>query len=199
MTPRFEFIAALPQGRREAALSFMFSEALKGRHELGFLPKSGVEHAAELGRVGIVTVNDDLVGFAVFGGGGSYAKIYQTWVREDARLLLNGRCLVDGVAAWAWTCFYPGISLWCAEDLAAMSFWQSLGFQKRDQRPGGRWSKRTHRRFVLPISRPPESLLQACEALEVEGGPKTPRTSRRHAAMVRRRASQQQTQLFATT
>ena len=143
---------------RAGALNFIKSEANKGRHEIGFIPWDGICRADALGRVMVLFNNDDLVGFIVYGPGRTSCKVYQIWVREDARLIVHGRELIDGLREYSLACGLFRISLWCADDLPSNLFWRALRFRKVSQRPGGKHSGRTHNRYVLPLLAPRPSL-----------------------------------------
>ena len=130
------------------AMSFIKSEARKGRKSIGFIPWSGIEKADKLGRVSVLLRNSDLVGFLVYGPGKTSAKVFQVWVREDARMLIHGRKMVEELAEWALHRGLFRISLWCADDLPSNYFWRVLGFKNVARRKGGRHSGRMHTRYV---------------------------------------------------
>lgn len=133
-------------------LRFIEAEARKGTKSIGFVPRSGLEYAARRGRLVTLSRNDDLVGFVLYGGRGSSARIYQIWVRADARLLLHGKQLTNWVGRWG---MYRGrirVSLWCLRELPATEFWRAMGFQKGGVRCQSIDTRRHQTRWVREIS-----------------------------------------------
>lgn len=166
---------------QKEAMSFIKSEARKGRNEIGFIPWQGIERASRLGRVATLYRDGDVVGFLVFGPGSTSAKVFQIWVRQDARILEHGRAMLEGLEQWALDRGLFRISLWCAEDLAANLFWRALAFELTTTRVGGKSSGRHHNRWVLPLPsfRPslPEASFSRTERLALRTVQTTPRDS----------------------
>lgn len=136
----------------DSALSFIFSEAKKGRNSIGFVPWKGVEDADLLGRLAVLYRNDDLVGFLLFGPSKTNCKVFQIWIREDARLLIHGRLCIDWLSEWARRRGLSRLSLWCADDLPAATFWRALGFNSVANRVVSKRSGRRQTRFVCPTA-----------------------------------------------
>lgn len=136
----------LPPGpAREALLMAVESPRLDG-HALGWFPRAAYEGCHEQGRLLVCLNNGDLVGYVVHNQRTAPTRIFLTWVRQDARLILHGRALVDAVNDVAQRKSHTRIELWCATDLPANAFWEALGFQKICWR----WSKgKSHRRHWL--------------------------------------------------
>lgn len=133
---------------RVQALKFIKAEQRKGRKSIGWIPWSGVERAHGLGRVGILKNNDDIVAFIIYGPSRTSAKVFQIWVRKDARLMIHGRAIITNLADWALRRQLLSIRLWCATDLESNFFWQALGFENVGQRIGGNKGRRRHNHWV---------------------------------------------------
>lgn len=115
-------------------------------HCLGWLPKLAYDQARDRGRIATCWRNADLVGFLMWGATLRTLKIYQTWVRKDARMIEHGRALVTHLTTKAPQTAAVEIRLWCAEDLPANRFWQALHFERRTWR----WSPhQVRRRHIL--------------------------------------------------
>lgn len=83
--------------------------------------------------------NGDRVGYVLLTPGmkvGSYAKIQQIAVQEDARRLEYGSMLIEAVRKFCEKFGRVGVTLRCREDLDANKFWLSLGFLQY-----GKWEK----------------------------------------------------------
>lgn len=127
----------LPWSRaREALLACYDSHRVDG-HCLGWLPRSAYDARHEEGQIYVCHNNGDHVGHCMWQSHERIAKIFMTWVRPDARLILHGRALVDEIEKEAATRRCNLLSLWCAEDLAANFFWRALGFTN----PSWRWGR----------------------------------------------------------
>ena len=75
--------------------------------------------------------NDDMVGYVLLTPGkkvGSYAKIQQIVVQEDARRLDYGTALIETVRKFCEKFGRVGVTLRCRKDLQSNFFWQALGF-----------------------------------------------------------------------
>lgn len=133
-------------------IRFIEGESKKGTKSIGFVPRAGLYYAASRGRLVTLSRNDDLVGFVLYGGRGSSARIYQIWVRTDARLLLHGRQLTNWVGRWGMYRGRTRVSLWCLRELPATEFWRALGFQKGGVRCRSIDTRRHQERWVREIS-----------------------------------------------
>ena len=83
--------------------------------------------------------NNDPVGYILLTPGikfGSYAKIQQIAIREDARRLDYGSALIAVVRDFCETFGRHGVTLRCRTDLESNKFWKALGFYKY-----GTWEK----------------------------------------------------------
>jgi ribosomal protein S18 acetylase RimI-like enzyme len=123
---------------------------------IGFLPVSAFDARAATDEVTTVYRNGDLVGWAmaVHSRHTGVMRIYQIWVRPDARILEHGRALIDAISmkAVALRCF--AMRAWVAEDLPANLFWQALGFQRMGWRWGRGEKPRKHILWHVPILKP---------------------------------------------
>lgn len=136
-------LAERPQ--RDAMLQCYDACTIDG-HCLGWMPKLAYDQARDKGRIITCWRNADLVGFLMWATHLRQLKVYQTWVRRDARMIEHGRALVARAQQHATAANAAEIRLWCAEDLPANSFWQALGFERLTWR----WSPhRVKRRHIL--------------------------------------------------
>ena len=120
---------------------------------IGWLPTSVFDTRADRGEVVAVYRNNDLVGWCMHAKSTARAvlKLYQIWVRPDARILEHGRALVDQLrrVAVAQNCW--AIEAWVAEDLPANFFWTAIGFLRHNWRYGRGNQPRKHFRWTSPI------------------------------------------------
>lgn len=136
----------LPPSLLHEALALAVDSPRVDGDALGWFPRAAFLGCHEQGRLIIVTNNDDVVGYCVHNEKTAPTRIFLTWVRRDARLILHGRALVDFVSDVAIRRGHNRIELWCATDLAANFFWQALGFEQICWR----WSKgKAHRKHWL--------------------------------------------------
>lgn len=70
-------------------LLFCYSACRVDDHALGWLPKSAYDHRHQSGNLLALWNNDDLVAFTMFFFRNTECKIYQIWVRQDARQILH--------------------------------------------------------------------------------------------------------------
>lgn len=120
-------------------------------HCLGWLPRQAYRENHRRGNIFAVYNNDDLVGYCLFHVSGTDCRIYHTWVRQDARLIMHGRALLDAVEDEATRRGANRITLWCAVDLAANLFWEAMHFQRRNWRWGRAKNARRHWAWIRPI------------------------------------------------
>lgn len=115
-----------------ADIAFTIGEMHKAKAELGFIPNDGVRRAYEEGKLLICENNGDRVGYTIFTAQHSrdIIKIQQLYVRDDARLLHHGRCLIEAVASR-----FPTSALQAKvrDDLPANIFWEALDFSRMRQ------------------------------------------------------------------
>jgi GNAT superfamily N-acetyltransferase len=152
-----------PEHERDKLLDFIVSQAKRGTKSIGFIPRLGLEQAVETARVIVLENNDDQVGFAVTGGNRTRQKIFQVWVREDARLILHGRALVDHIDMHASKRGRMAISLWCLETLPSNLFWEALGFKECERRMRSLRHSHEQIRWVRPTIFAQRSLFATSE------------------------------------
>ena len=129
-------------------IAFIDALQKKASKSLGFMTRETLEGKVRLGEALVAqTPGGEPVGYAI--GSDRYYKredvgvIYQVNVVPTRRRGLVGAALVRGMlAGWPW-----GVRLaccWCAQDLEANRFWQSLGFVPLAYRGGSTRKQRTH-------------------------------------------------------
>lgn len=130
-----------------ADLLFCGTAARLDADKVGWLPHQAYREAFLSQRLVIVENNNDRVGFALWQLSRGQLKLYQVWVRQDARLILHGRALVDHVERFAIELGAYRLRAWVAEDLAANTFWKAIGFEHISWRYSPR--KHSSRRHLL--------------------------------------------------
>ena len=136
-------------------IAFIDALQKKASKSLGFMTRETLEGKVRLGEVLVAQtpgVGGEPVGYAI--GSDRYYKredvgvIYQVNVTQTRRRGLVGAALVRGMLArWPW-----GVRLaccWCAQDLDANRFWQSLGFVPLAYRGGGGGAAKKQRTHVF--------------------------------------------------
>lgn len=117
---------------------------------VGWLPKSVFDSRAATNDVLAVYRDGDLVGWLLKGQSKArqVLKIYQIWVRPDARVLEHGRALIRELErdARRKKCWY--LEAWVAEDLPANLFWNAMGFTRNVWRWGRGQSLRKIYRWI---------------------------------------------------
>ena len=114
---------------------------------LGWFPTKQFEGYVEMGGVLVAEAAGERVGYVIskdrYAGRDDVGAIYQLAVAADYRRALVGASLVkEAFARAAYGCRL--FCCWCAQDLAANKFWESLGFVPVAFRTGSRGKKRTH-------------------------------------------------------
>lgn len=178
MTDGFHLLRSLPRRKLQEAERFIVAEQKKGTNELGFIPCTELPRFRERGQCAVLLAQDDLVAFSIWTAKKTTVRVAQTWVRQDARLIQNGRDLVEGIEAVAWLRGHLRISCWCASELPAMIFWHALGFTKTKTRPGGKSRGRVLQQFVRELSQIRRETLQAVASQLLPPGVQTGRPSR---------------------
>lgn len=139
---------------------FVESEQKKNRDALGFLPRQAIEVYTDHGQIIPATCNGQLVSYCVFFDGqpGTRPKrdpydlrIYQLCTDYDARRLQHATQLVNRLYDHATANRFRRIRLWCADDLPANDFWQTLGFVHHGTRKGGNKRDRIHNLWILQL------------------------------------------------
>lgn len=126
------------------------------RNSLGFIPTAAFEEAVERGRLlALVDANaerDVLVGYLLFSGVKTSAKIQQIATHNDFRRRGVGKALMRALIDVLERNQYLSIQADVADDLQhAIGFYAANGFEVVSQRPGGESRKRTiliHARFL---------------------------------------------------
>jgi len=144
-------VAARPEAplRKATAADVHFLDYLQERHahEVGYLPRRALEYYCEKGQVWLALENGAPAGYLL--GQDRYYKrsdvgiIFQACIQYDARRRLLGTLLVEAYIA----SLPPGVKqvcLWCARDIEANLFWQSMGFTPAAVRAGSRSKGRVH-------------------------------------------------------
>lgn len=114
--------------RTDGILRFIDSESRKGTNQIGFIQRDKVRWLAEHGQAGIVEENRDPAGFVLHGRTPPDLRIYQVWMRSDARRHLYATLMLQHVEWFARIQRCRRITLRCATDLAAIDFWLAIGF-----------------------------------------------------------------------
>lgn len=117
---------------------------------IGWLPKSVFDSRASTDEVTAVYRAGDLVGWALRGTSTSrrVLKIYQIWVRPDARIVEHGTALIGQLRTQALMNKCSYVEAWVAEDLPANLFWEAIGFQRTVWRWGRGQSLRKIWRWI---------------------------------------------------
>lgn len=148
-----------------AQLPYVRDLMAKNYEAVGFLPLPRLEEYAQRGQILLQTENDTPCGYLAFGNGWPTLKVYQCCIQYDARRLDHASDLVNRLVAIARQRGCTAISLWCADDLEANSFWRASGFQFGGQRDVGNRRGRKHNAWWLRV---PNALQQDLFSLERE-------------------------------
>lgn len=141
-------------------LDYIVDLSRKNSEAIGFIPRPKLEKYIESSQVAVELENGDPCGFLVWGSGWPILRIYQTCIQYDARKLEHGAALVAKIESVAAKRGCSAVSLWCASDLDANSFWSAMGYRMAGEKNGGskrgrqliRWQK------LLPDPLQPELL-----------------------------------------
>ncbi|HEY1187988.1 MAG TPA: GNAT family N-acetyltransferase [Gemmata sp.] len=137
--------AVRPAGR--ADLPFIDHLQRRYREQLGFLPRAALDEAVCAGRVWLALENGCPAGYLYardrYHGRAEVGVIYQAALSYDARRRHVGTALVEGWVA-AHAAGVRQVVLWCARDIEANLFWESLGFAALGYRVGGSKRGRVH-------------------------------------------------------
>lgn len=146
----------LPPGVTE--IQYVVSLMEKNYEAVGFIPRPRLSYYAEQGQLLMETENQDLCGYLVFGAGFPRLRIYQACIQYDARRREHGLNLVKRLILTALDRGAEMISLWCADDLEANTFWKEAGFTLSGKREGGRKRGRNHNLWVMRLPTKQEQL-----------------------------------------
>lgn len=121
-------------------------------HAIGWLPTRVFDVRHEAGDMTVLYKNTDCVGYVMASPSRSRAvmKLYQIWVRPDARIITHGKELVAHIVERCITHRCYQIEAWVAEDLPANLFWRAIGFTQNNWRHGRGKISRKHWRWTLP-------------------------------------------------
>jgi ribosomal protein S18 acetylase RimI-like enzyme len=140
--------------------AFVESEQKKNRESLGFLPRQAIATYAEHRQIIPATANGQLVSYCILFDGQPGARpkrdpydlrIYQLCTDFDARRLAHATHLMNQVYEHAIATGFRRIRLFCADDLPANDFWNTIGFTTNETRPGGWNRQRVHNLWVLNL------------------------------------------------
>lgn len=109
----------------------------KNAEELSFYPKIVFEREIENQRILLAKVNGSHAGYLYHGAFGVSCKIHQACITYDLRGQLYGSQLVNSLRVLADLSGSHCITLRCGSDIAANSFWKTMGFHCEAIRPGG--------------------------------------------------------------
>lgn len=134
-----------PQEQSELRKLWLHATATDTR-AIGWLPVRAFDARAENDEVTTVYNNGDCVGWSMSSVSKrrGLLKLYQIWVRPDARILEHGRALVTQLQEVGGRKFCYQIEAWVAEDLPANLFWAAIGFSRSVWRWGRGPKPRKH-------------------------------------------------------
>lgn len=120
-------------------------------HSIGYMPTSAFKTRAAANDIFTCYRNSDLVGWCLVGHSKhrSTMKVYQIWVRPDARVIEHGKALISRVEDGAICKHCHQLEAWVAEDLEANIFWAAIGFTRHNWR----WNRGPKTRRVYRWSR----------------------------------------------
>lgn len=114
---------------------------------IGWLPSSVFTCRKNSNEITTVWRDGEMVGWCLRGVSAHRAtlKIYQIWIRPDARVLEHGRALISQLEEICGRRRLSQIEAWVAEDLEANYFWWAVGFTRGVWRFGrGKSSRRIY-------------------------------------------------------
>lgn len=163
-------ISAL-SGRKSDELRKLWVHGVQAdTNAVGWLPTSVFDSRANTDEISAVYRDGDLVGWCLRGESKTrkVLKIYQIWVRPDARVLEHGKALIDQIAAVARRINSWYLEAWVAEDLEANVFWAAIGFTRTTWRWGRGGSLRKIYRWVKTAEELPHWAAKGGEFVAVE-------------------------------
>ncbi len=154
---------------------FVVSLQDSNRKSVGFLPYMAIREYFDHGHVWVARENNEPCGYLLFGGNSrkrlvgqrsdfGTMKIIQACIQYDARRVEHATELVRRLETRASAEGYERIGLWCAEDLEANAFWQSMCYELVGTRLGGNpnsanCKRRIHNRWLKVLPDPPQMQL----------------------------------------
>lgn len=136
-------------------MSFARSSIRVAAWEIGWMPHPFYDHHEKMNHLLFCYRNRDLVGFLIWDPKDDELRIFQIWVRPDARMIVHGRSLVTSLEQLCQRKKANRITLWCAVDLAANMFWEAIGFTNIGWRWGRAKKSRRHYRWIRNVPRSP--------------------------------------------
>lgn len=141
----------VPIGERRSLIKFISGESRRGFESIGFIPKPRLCFEAARGNLCVLTACGEYLGFCLRGPWRKTTHIHQIWMRADARRRLYATLLLAEVLADAPQTVVERVALNCADDLDAMLFWPSLGFEAVHIRYPTNYRRRRVTRFERPL------------------------------------------------
>lgn len=144
-------------------LTYVDSLQRRHRDEVGFLSHVALAEYVNRQQVWLARENGDPCGYLLWGSFRGLRpvrnrwelKIVQACIQYDAQRRKQGERLVSKLIEVATLADLPRVGLWCADDLDANLFWESMGFRCDGRRIGGNCviPNRPHRHwtFYTPI------------------------------------------------
>lgn len=126
-------------GKKHKELKLLWKHAVAtDTHAIGWLPMKAFETRAANDDVLAIYRNGDCVGWSLSAKSNhrGVMKLYQIWVRPDARIVEHGRKLVETIREKARLTHCYLIEAWVGEDLPANLFWSAIGFTRKNWRLG---------------------------------------------------------------
>lgn len=133
--------------RDQSSIDWIIRESTSGSFELGFLPKSSIEHYIRSGGCLVLEQNSELTVFILFVVKDRRARILQLWTRRECRREFFAAELINHFVNLLEKFSIPVVSCWCREDLESKWFWLALGFYMIAYREGGTTKKILHVKF----------------------------------------------------
>jgi len=154
------------------AISYIDHLSGKNGHCVGFLPLVAYQDALARARITMLFENGQPGGYLIHGPPKRRMKIYQVCIEEELRRIEFGTALVNDLRDMAIAAKSHEISLHCAEDLEANSFWRALGFLHTGRRMKRKDLSRWQNRYLQDL---PEKALanerMAAKILQVGANP----------------------------
>lgn len=143
------------EGGKILALKKLWLHAVQAdTNAIGFLPTKAFDIRSEQNDLYTVERNGDCVGWCLVATSHHTAvlRVYQIWVRPDARIIEHGRALIQRLIERGEKTGMYAIRAWVAQDLPANLFWEAVGFSKLCWRYGQGGKNRKHWLWSLPLS-----------------------------------------------
>ena len=147
------------------------TSADRHRDELGFLRAGVYAEQAAQGHlwVAIEVGSDQLAGFLLYGGRFPHLRIFQLFVRKDARSMGIGSSLIEELVKFGEENNFLTASAKVAAELPANSFWERNGFRIVDQGRGGTSKGRLINVRLRELDSPALFKIAASQNLKITG------------------------------